>query len=86
MAKTRAYSMLLLAFERSEPILPVGLQMISAATPDFQAKPRPVMQELRNAGKTKGILIFLIIFVLLIPITVAISINLLSIVKSEVSI
>ena len=42
-AKTLAYSRLLLAFESNAPILPVGLQITSAATPDFQAKPSPVI-------------------------------------------
>jgi hypothetical protein len=43
-AKTRAYSRLLFAFESIAPILPVGLQITSAATPDFYAKPSRVIQ------------------------------------------
>ncbi len=84
-AKTRAYSRLLFALESKAPILPVGLHITSAATPDFQAKPSPVMHEFLSAGRTAGSLIFIIIPFLSIPITFAISISLLSTDKSAVS-
>lgn len=84
-ANTFEYSRLLLAFESKAPMLPVGLQITSAATPDFQAKPRPVITDSRKKGIIVGILMFLIISVLLIPITRAISIRRLSTDKSPVS-
>ena len=58
---------ILFALDNNEPKLPVGLHITSAATPDFQANPRPVIQELRKAGSTYGILIFFIISLLFIP-------------------
>ena len=84
-AKTLSYSRLLLAFESKAPMLPVGLQITSAATPDFQAKPSPVITDSRKKGITVGILMFFTMSVLLIPITLAISISLLSTDKSPVS-
>ena len=77
-AKTLENSILLFALDKSAPMLPVGLQMTSAATPDFQANPRPDIQEFRSAGKSTGSLILITISFRFIPITDAISINFLS--------
>lgn len=84
-AKTLEYSRLLFAFDSNAPMLPVGLHITSAATPDFHAKPRPVIQAFLKAGITTGNLMFIIIPFLFIPIIFAISISLPSTDKSAVS-